>query len=749
MSFIDLRRPSVFLVCFFTIIMSALSQQSLVTWVTPDASAPGLLKVESASGNPTARIVNSATGEPVTTVEQLHALGWIIKGGTFENTAEGKGGDKIGIEVGDLVPGEHRLLMRYFWQPRKRGEAWHYLLYIGMDRGATNLGPLSLVQGLGGFDHTSMYESVVGTPTESTSADVWFYRYVATAFSRIGKLRIETTPSPMVTTTLQDEAINTTWRDRFLADQSPWGALAASSLIKVRPGSFNDLQENADAIGETIRLSAARDERENAQVLLFAPQKVSGLTWKVGALTAEGGVSLPANVIDLDPVGYVLNPTIHDEEMFGYWPDPLLPFIEETDLEPGMVQSLWVRVNVPADAKPGIYRSEIELQSSTPAHTVRVPIEVEVWDFAMPRVPGLRVITGGGSGEDAMRVAYKMNPSNIYGWFLPEETIRQYAEWPVNAINLAYFHPGNLAKGERMPSQDQINSWVAQIGKSLAVMKECGIEHTAYVYMFDEAKEEWHPAMDAVAGALRTAYPELLVLTTAFESRFNGATDRVENVNGWIPVVYDYRKAIAEKSRRNDDEVWYYTCNVPLPPFPGALLINSPIESRIITGFMPQGFAVDGYLYYATTLSWGDRKITKGPFTDWVVIDNDHGSLYPRGPSGAALPSIRMEYLRDGIEDYDLITMALAALTDRGHVLPESEVEFLKSLTSTDNVMLSSEATLENPPEDMEGHLKVRPADRIFTSFERRPAEFEKLRQRVGSALSEMQESTPSENHEE
>lgn len=72
------------------------------------------------------------------------------------------------------------------------------------------------------------------------------------------------------------------------------------------------------------------------------------------------------------------------------YPDPLLPK-SELQLEPGSTQGLYLRVSAPADAAPGTYRGEIRFLAG--GTTVkRLPYEVNVWNFALPEQPGLTAI---------------------------------------------------------------------------------------------------------------------------------------------------------------------------------------------------------------------------------------------------------------------------------------------------------------------------------------------------------------------
>jgi len=81
-------------------------------------------------------------------------------------------------------------------------------------------------------------------------------------------------------------------------------------------------------------------------------------------------------------VDYVEITTAGDHfDRLGPWPDPLWPLDDgaSVSLSGGLNQPLWFTVQVPWDAAPGLY------QASVTIGTAQVPVELEVWDFSLPR----------------------------------------------------------------------------------------------------------------------------------------------------------------------------------------------------------------------------------------------------------------------------------------------------------------------------------------------------------------------------
>ncbi len=127
-----------------------------------------------------------------------------------------------------------------------------------------------------------------------------------------------------------------------------------------------------------LRISAARGEFEPFQVIVRSPA-TQDLAVSVSDL-GNGENTIPAPTMHL--VDYVEITTAGDHyDRFGAWPDPLWPLEagEAVNFPAGENQPLWFTVRVPWDADTGVYRGTVIVGA---AH---VPVELEVWDFSLPR----------------------------------------------------------------------------------------------------------------------------------------------------------------------------------------------------------------------------------------------------------------------------------------------------------------------------------------------------------------------------
>ena len=135
--------------------------------------------------------------------------------------------------------------------------------------------------------------------------------------------------------------------------------------------------------GEAIIIRAAKNEAEAAQLVVRPKAAVKGLAIKPETLRGPAGAKIPAAGIEVLEVRYVnvTRPT-DKSAVAGLWPDPLPPLEKPLDLQAGKNQPFWIRVNVPRDARAGVYQGTISVTAD--GFSLGVPLRVEVYDFELP-----------------------------------------------------------------------------------------------------------------------------------------------------------------------------------------------------------------------------------------------------------------------------------------------------------------------------------------------------------------------------
>ncbi len=127
--------------------------------------------------------------------------------------------------------------------------------------------------------------------------------------------------------------------------------------------------ENKSAAWET---SGWRNERLNAQILVWSPDTLKQVRFKISDLKNSRGGVIGKNNISIQLVRYVLSNYPYNESNFGCEPTPyknvfLMPdrfeAFERFDVPAKTTRPVWLSVNVPASAASGTYTGVVEVQT--------------------------------------------------------------------------------------------------------------------------------------------------------------------------------------------------------------------------------------------------------------------------------------------------------------------------------------------------------------------------------------------------
>ena len=657
---------------------------SIFTWVHWKEQGGKQWKVESSVKSPKVQLYCVKSGQKIVNQKDLRLAGWNLDGKDFLVSPPQKGGERIRINVSGLPIGRHDVFLRLFARPRRPGESWWYITHANVGKrkkegGGINMRSLYLngvpqknnsiiVAGTGGYDENTIYEvklGSVGTDKKPVAeVNLWFERYKWSQMSKIGSIRIETT----LNTDYSQTSINSPGNQRFKklfmdnatsnnAGEKIFGVKTISAAVKVRPKSFKSLEDQV--LQDDLNISAAKGEYENRQILLFSPNNDFKVSWEISELRDSAGHVIPIKNQMIAPVGYVLCPNA-DLEINGWWPDPILTFMKDCNVKKHDVQSLWYRLYVPDNTPAGVYRGQILLKSTNVKDKL-IPVELRVRDIKLEKMSKLRFIASHDDKYWDFDIKYKVNPSSIYG-FNPawEQLFPKWKKQQVTAINLAYIWKKMIKQKNKLPTDKQLKEWVLLIRKRLDSAKKAGIADKCYVYLFDEGKADWHPALRKISSTLRKEFPDLTLLTTA-QMPWTGK-ESIDSINAWCPNIRRYDIQKADEARKAGKEIWTYVCNTPLKPYPNLFVAGSTaMDHRMLLGFIAGAFRFDGFLYFAFQKGWARKRTNPmkevGPYTTWIMTGDGDGQMYQYTKNGP-LPSIRMENMRDGLEDYDYIFYA-------------------------------------------------------------------------------------------
>ena len=406
------------------------------------------------------------------------------------------------------------------------------------------------------------------------------------------------------------------------------------------------------------------------------------------------------NVATNNSVGYL---RLSKRAPLGWWPDPILSYLNAADVRDGDVQSFWIEVKCPENQRPGIYEGEVEV-SARGEKPLRLPFTVRVNAFQLGKTPVMPIIASFSPGvyirpdrkeedRDTAKAyaADPLSPLNMWkkrklewGDFLADRFItmaplyqhggelpydvwkRLKAQGRMGLYNLAYFSPQPMKTEKQKKNFEIWFKWVKSVfAKRLAEAKEHGLEKHAVIYCFDEVGPSRFAEVDEIANRIKDAFPDVPLLTTTFDDTF-GAGKYLKRIDGFIPMTTKFDMKRAEASRKAGHKVWWYYACDQKAPLANVFTEGQPIEQRLLMGAMAARYRPDGFLYYQTAYFNSPRCITGGPFTEWNPRSwwNEHGDAtwVAVGPDGMPLSTQRLENFRDGLEDLAYVKLLEAKL---------------------------------------------------------------------------------------
>lgn len=534
------------------------------------------------------------------------------------------------------------------------------------------------------------------------------------------------------------------WFSQVFREKEPaWGA--ESSMARVNrstsPGAFRGSLRPPQ-----LRIDAARNEFESVQLVLFGGKSANGTVDILHEPLKTGDDSLPTDALqvrladDVDCSTSVVNyvaPAIEQRgKMFA---DPLLPQTR-FELPENETRSVWLTVKVPADARPGTYHTTINVGFNG-GTSWSIPLEVNVRNFSLPAQPtmpnlwgfwpypitnfkGLTKDTADWHGMWRTRNFGEVPPEITKRWLeflgsykigvgcsftqtMEHQTITwpakrlpdgsfdfsTYDEWVGRAIEngtnvMCVF--GHLDHNLTPKKEKEIHEYIQALH---AHLKEKGWLDRAYIYRWDEPSAEQYPIIMEQVALLNKLAPGLKLLVPFNSPRYEDP--RFKDFNGVdAPVLLSKLTypEYADDCRQLGKEPWWYTCLTPVEPYAGTFVFNSPIDMRAIPlQTWKMGYA--GYLNWGVNI-FGFGNTAPGvenrwPEVPWTFANYEYppgdGCLTYPDPAGLPLSSIRLENWRDGMEDYEYLTL-LRRLIGSGKLVG-AELDEAKKLDALDGVV--------------------------------------------------------------
>lgn len=194
---------------------------------------------------------------------------------------------------------------------------------------------------------------------------------------------------------------------------------------------------------------------------------------------------------------------------------------------------------------------------------------------------------------------------------------------------------------------------LAWLASSFADMiRRKGWNERWYQHVADEPSAHNAAEYRITAGIVRKYMPGVKLIDAIEIPELAGSLD------AYCPKNHDYerKRGDYEKLRtRKTDEIWCYTCC-----YPGGRWMNRLLDHELLRPlYLPWGcflYSLEGYLH------WGFNRYSpqSGPFTPGFggnLPPGDTHIVYPGAGDDGPWPSVRLEAMRQGMEDIELLRM--------------------------------------------------------------------------------------------
>ncbi len=478
----------------------------------------------------------------------------------------------------------------------------------------------------------------------------------------------------------------------------------------------------------------ARNGHASLQLAVRSASAIEELSVDLDPPEAGGG-SLDATVrwVDYVPVGSntprsTFEEVVHDAP--ALFPDPLredFPFA----LQANHTQSLWITVHCPAGTAPGDYRGSITLRAGENTLASR-DFTIRVMEAEVPAQQTLHVTNWFNLGADNLQRFYDVEEYSDEYWQLLENIGRVMADhrqnvmltpvWSLTDASLflngvrynfdrldrwvetfkragvigtiegghllgrssGFFSPivipvwvieeGRLVRARLEPDDPRAERSMRDFLSALyAHLEEKGWRDHYIQHVHDEPHDREAPSYRRYAQIIRESLPGIPTIDAVSLNQDISFFADVCDI--WVPVLgsFDHRLEVIADHVERGGRAWYYTCVSPQGRYLNRFIDYSLLKVRLLHWF---NFRHDltGFLH------WGGNYWGPKPFKNVQLLINNNRTLLPAGdnaivypnPAGnSILSSIRLEAMRAGIEDFELLTLLARSDPDAARELAE------------------------------------------------------------------------------
>lgn len=502
-------------------------------------------------------------------------------------------------------------------------------------------------------------------------------------------------------------------------DFSVW---AIDSYVKVLSTQNSDYYK--DQVTDSISLVSAKNDHEAGQVIVSAKKNLSftvALSDLVDVSDSANVISKDNFTVYTELYISVARNYHGNGAPTGKYPDALLPQANAVEYGKNIVESgynggAYLDYYVPANTKAGTYKGNATVTVGK-IDTV-IPVSLKVYNVEVPKETASKsmftVNTNCVAGYELdnsvemldkysdLLLSHRLTPSSLtYGVAGYADVAQEFYERHlegVSTLSLAYSADYNDLKTQikgaieiALEKQDidyleKLCYWDFVIDEPFCCNYADGV--------VEEHVNAFHSLIEGIVAEMQadTRFNNdfgKLCINTIEEFPYivtDYQTDTAGNSHRYSPIVrdkngnpYHYPDYVSicgkpdafndyeeRESYRNGAEFWWYSCNEPSYPYP-SYHIDDTMISHSAMGWMQSEYDIVGNIYWAVNVFYdGGNNWFDDPFSTAQTVSGAAGEgaiVYPGKTFGVdgPLTSMRLEAIRDGYEDYDIIQNLKAA----------------------------------------------------------------------------------------
>lgn len=428
---------------------------------------------------------------------------------------------------------------------------------------------------------------------------------------------------------------------------------------------------------ETYDIHLARNETEACQVVLHSRDRADSNEYSVEftEFKNEHGDTLKSTISE---ERYINCTSIID---FGTYPDALVPMArsKQYTLASQTNRPFYIQVHADESTPAGKYAAQIivhRLKGEGEGDLQLIAdVSATVWDFELPQTPTMDTAFG----VDRNYIEKVHQSAGTPG--LTQNLYEQYYEYLLQRKISPYILPADILSdaADAYMSDPRLKSFTIPFPEDDALLQQYYAKVQSnpawaakgYFYPIDEPGSlEDYARYDAITDRLDRLCPGYNMVTpfnkTGIQKNgktyYNAYLQAKSNIVCPVSSNLSDKKFLGQMDERRADgsKIWWYVCCDPRPytRYANIFTQRDGIEGRILM-WQQKMVNVTGLLYWNTT-QWRD---VSSPWasawtTPWTgVLTFGDGSLFYPGDN-EPLSSLRLEYISDGIEDFEYLTIA-------------------------------------------------------------------------------------------